>query len=191
MRYRSIWNLPTGGPGVTTLFAFPDTTEQVFADGVRAFLLDALAQATSAVYLPTGAAIQCESVVDNLEVTDGTLQSSVPVTPPAVITGAGSGNYSAPSGAVVTWLTGLVHQGRRVRGRTFFVPLASTCFDSNGTLDSTFLTGLRTAATAYVASAVNPCVWARPDPGTTNGAAFTIAAGQVNDKAAVLTSRRD
>lgn len=190
-RYKMLWSLPTGGPGVSTMFAFPDTTEQVFADAVRAFFSDILNVATAHDMLPAGAAIQGDAIVDNIEVTDGLLASSVPITPPAVITGTGSGNYSAPSGAVVTWLTGLVHQGRRVRGRTFFVPLASTAFDSTGTLATSFLNQARTAATAYVASAANPCIWARPDPGTTNGAAFTIAAGTVLDKAAVLTSRRD
>jgi hypothetical protein len=190
-RYKAIWSLPTGGPGVTTLFAFPDTTEQVFADSVRAFLLDAVATTTLANYLPSAVSIQCDSIVDNIEVTDGTLQSSVPVTPPLIITGTGTGVYSAPVGACITWLTGLVHQGRRVRGRTFLVPLHTSAFENNGSLDPNFVTQARTAAAAYIASAANPCIWARPDPGTTNGAAFTVAAGTVVDKAAVLTSRRD
>jgi hypothetical protein len=92
---------------------------------------------------------------------------------------------------VITWLTGLVHQGRRVRGRTFLVPTANQFFDTNGTLAAAFLTNLRTAAAAYIATAVNPAIWARPDPGTTNGAAFAVAAASVADKVAVLTSRRD
>lgn len=190
-RYKLTWNLPTGGPGVTTLFAFPDTTEQVFADQARAFVFDALATTGTADFLPSGCTIQGDGIVDNIEVTDGTLASAVPVTPPAVISGLASGAYAAPSGAVVTWLTGLVHQGRRVRGRTFFVPLGTNAFENNGTLAAGFLTNLRNAATAYIASAANPCIWARPDPGTTNGAAFTVAAGSVADKVAILSSRRD
>jgi hypothetical protein len=191
MRYKLTWGLPSGGPGVTTLFAMPDTTEQVFADAARAFLSDALNQATAHDSLPSGCTIQGEGIVDNIEVTDGTLTSAVPVTPPAVITGTGSGVYAAPVGACITWLTGLVHQGRRVRGRTFLVPLANSAFQNNGTLDTAWLTQVRNAATTYIAGAVNPAVWCRPDPGTTNGAAFSIAAGSVADKAAVLTSRRD
>lgn len=191
MRYKMIWALPTGGPGVSTLFAFPDTTEQVFADAVRAFFSDVLNLATPHDSLPAGVTIQGDALVDNIEVTDGTLQSSVPVTPPAAITGTSAGVYPAPSGLCITWLTGLVHQGRRVRGRTFFVPLANTAYDTSGTLATSFLTSVRTAASAYIAGAVNPCVWARPDPGTTNGAAFAIAAGTCLDKAAILTSRRD
>ena len=191
MRYKLTWALPSGGPGVTTLFAMPDTTEQVFADGARAFMSDALQVATAHDALPTGCSIQGDSIVDNIEVTDGTLASAVPVTAPVVINGNATGSYSAPSGAVITWLTGLVHQGRRVRGRTFLVPIANQQLDTNGTLGSAFLTNLRTAAAAYIATAVNPCIWARPDPGTTNGAAFTVAAASVADKVAVLTSRRD
>lgn len=190
-RYKSIWSLPSGGPGVTTLFAFPDTTEQVFADAVRTFLSDALQVSTAHDQLPTSVTIQGESIVDNIEVTDGTLQASVPVTAPAVITGNSNAAYAAPAGVCINWLTGLVHQGRRVRGRTFLVPLAGGAMDTNGTLLTTSLTNFRNAAAAYVASAANPCIWARPDPGTTNGAAFAVAAGAVLDKAAVLTSRRD
>lgn len=190
-RYKSIWNLPTGGPGVTTMYAFPDTTEQVFADAVRSFLVDALGSAATADFLPSGATIQGEGVVDNIEVTDGLLQSTVPITPPPVITGIGSGTYAAPAGAVITWLTGLVHQGRRVRGRTFLVPLSGSALESNGTLSAAYLTNVRNAASAYIASAANPAIWCRPDPGTTNGAAFTVAAGSVQDKVAILSSRRD
>lgn len=191
MRYKLAWSLPSGGPGVTTLFAMPDTSEQVFADAARAFISDALQVATAHDALPTGCSIQGEAIVDNLEVTDGTLTSAVPVTAPAVIAGNATGSYSAPSGAVITWLTGLVHQGRRVRGRTFLVPIANQQLDTNGTLGSAFLTNLRTAAATYIAGAVNPAIWARPDPGTTNGAAFSVAAASVADKVAVLTSRRD
>ena len=87
-RYKLIWQLPTGGPGVTTLFAFPDTTEQVFADQARLFVSDALNVATAHDSLPSGCTIQGDSIVDNLEVTDGLLASAVPVTAPAVITGS-------------------------------------------------------------------------------------------------------
>lgn len=191
MRYKSIWSMPSGGPGVTTMFAFPDTTEQVFADAARNFLNDALATTGAADFLPSLCSIQGEAVVDNIEVESGLLDSTVPITAPAVITGIGSGAYAAPAGAVVTWLTGLVHQGRRVRGRTFLVPLANTAFENNGTLTSAYLTNVRNAATTYIAGAANPCIWARPTPGTADGAAFAIAAGSVQDKIAVLTSRRD
>jgi hypothetical protein len=191
MRYKLIWNLPSGGPGVTTLFALPDTTEQVFADQARAFIFDALATGGVADFLPTGASVQGDSIVDNITIEDGLLNSSTPVTAPAVITGSGSGSYAAPSGAVITWLTGAVHLARRVRGRTFLVPLATTAFDASGTLSTGFLTNVRNAASAYIASAANPAVWSRPRGGVNNGAAFSIQAGAVLDKVAILSSRRD
>lgn len=190
-RYRLGWTGWPGQPGVTTLFAFNDTTEQVFADNARAFMLDALSTAASPDFLPTGITVQGEAIVDHITVEDGTLTDSVPVTQPAAIAGLGSGAFAAPSGACITWLTGAVHAGHRVRGRTYLVPLATTAFDNSGTLATGALTNLRNAASAYIALASNPCVWSRNHPGESDGAAFSISAGTVQDKVAVLTSRRD
>jgi len=196
-RYRSVWQGIAGAPGYTNLYAFNDTTEQVFADQARAFMAAFLKISTGQDALPSGATVQGDSQVDHLEVTDGTLLDSVPVTQPPVITGTGTGACPAPAGACVNWLTGAVHRGHRVRGRTFFVPLTALCYEVNGTLLAAYLAAARTAASAYIASAANPCVWSRPtrtvgSPGNNaDGAAFTILAAQVNDKVAVLTSRRD
>jgi hypothetical protein len=190
-RYRMGWSGWPGQPGVTTLFSQNDTTEQVFADQARAFMVDALMVSATVDMLPSGISILGESIVDNIDPSDGTLQTAVPITPPAVIAGAATGGYASPSGACVTWLTGAVHAGHRVRGRTYFVPLAQNAFEANGTLTTTFLTNLRNAAAAYVASAASPCVWTRPQAGASDGAAYLIQASSVQDKAAVLTSRRD
>jgi hypothetical protein len=196
-RYRFAWQGIPGAPGYTNLYAFNDTTEQVFADAARAFLSSALKLATAQDTLFGGASIQGDSVVEHVEVTDGTLVDSVPITAPAVILGTGTGASPAPCGAAVNWLTGAVHHGHRVRGRTFLVPLAAAAYESNGTLLNSYLTIIRNAAAAYIASAANPVVWSRPtrtpgSPGNNaDGAAFTVVASQVNDKVAVLTSRRD
>jgi hypothetical protein len=189
-RYRSVWTGFSGAPGYTNLYAMPDTTEQVFADAVRAFLADAAQSATPGDHLPQTVAIQGDPNVDVLDVATGLLVDSVPVTPPAVVQGANSTVYAAPAGACINWLTGAVHNGHRVRGRTFFVPLASSAFENNGTLHSSALTNLRTAAAAYIAGSSTPCVWSRPIAGG-GGAAFAIASSQVTDKVAILTSRRD
>ena len=146
MRYKLTWALPSGGPGVTTLFAFPDTTEQVFADGARAFMSDALQVATAHDALPTGCSIQGDSIVDNIEVTDGTLASAVPVTAPVVINGNATGSYSAPSGAVITWLTGYDESEleRNLAAETNFADFfAGARLNPNATLITGVICGVR------------------------------------------------
>lgn len=190
-RYRAVWSGPAGLPGVTTMFAFNDTTEQVFADGMIAFLKDALSTSTTADFLPSGISILGDPIVDHIDPASGELLDSVPVTPPAQVAGIGAGAYVAAAGACVTWQTGAVHAGHKVRGRTYLVPLATTAYDSTGTLSPGYLTNIRNAASAYIAGAVNGCIWSRNHPGAADGAALQIQTGTVVDKACVLTSRRD
>jgi hypothetical protein len=112
------------------------------------------------------------------------------VTTPAVIQGTAASGYSSASGAVVGWITNGFHNGRRIRGRTFLVPLGGVAYDTDGTLSAAYLTKCRSAATLYVTNG-SPAIFTRPQPGLSNGGATAVSAAQVNDKAAVLTSRRD
>lgn len=108
--------------------------------------------------------------------------------------GVTAANYSAASGGVVTWRSAGVRNGRRVRGRTFIVPLASTMYDVDGSLTATCLSTLGTAATAYIntAGTRSPVVWARPTgPGATDGIAHNMVTSSIPDKVAILKSRRD
>lgn len=111
-----------------------------------------------------------------------------------IVGGAGNFAYSAPTGAVVTWRSNGVRNGRRVRGRTFLVPIAATATAQDGTLDATATGVLFTAAQAYIntAGARSPLVWARPTtPGGSDGVSHPIISASIPDKVAVLKSRRD
>lgn len=105
--------------------------------------------------------------------------------------GNGSGPYSAASGAVVTWNTAGVRNGRRVRGRTFVVPLANSAYQSDGTLGTVALGNLNDAAEAMVGTGFDSGfgVWSRPRNGS--GAFYEVNGHRVVDKVAVLRSRRD
>jgi hypothetical protein len=107
--------------------------------------------------------------------------------------GAGT-NHAAAVGAVVTWRTNVVRNGRIIRGRTFLVPLVSTAFSPDGTLSSIALTALNNAATAARDATGNGDlgVLARPSsPGAADGQWAAVTAHSVPDMGAVMRSRRD
>jgi hypothetical protein len=107
---------------------------------------------------------------------------------------AAAGSFSGTSGAVVTWRTAGVRNGRRVRGRTFLVPAANIAYDTDGTLGPTTVTELVNAANA-LADQANPIklgVWSRPSAiGASDGEFHPVTTASVPDMAAVLRSRRD
>lgn len=99
---------------------------------------------------------------------------------------------------MVRWNTAGIVNSRRVRGRTFIVPVVNHVYAADGTLDTPDITTLQTAADAFIAaSGSTPQVWSRPFPGSANdptprvGTAHNITTAVVPDKAVVLTTRRD
>lgn len=192
------WSGFTGQPGYTVMyFSEPTGTPQQAADTGRTFLLG-LADSATKNNLPLGVKIDCPSAVDTINPTNGSLVTSSSVTTGAQIVGNGSGNFSSSTGACVTWLTadylaGPSGRPRRVRGRTFFVPSApSNTFDVNGTLSTTFMGMVNSSITALIAATPDLVVWHRPTaPGASDGKVFLVITGHINDKTAMLTSRRD
>lgn len=108
-------------------------------------------------------------------------------------TGTGTGGYAAPVGIAVNWMTGDVLDGHRLRGRTFMVPLNAPVYQADGSIVDGTLSDLRTNATALVTNGGGAfVVWHRPrvDPARAGGFS-AVTSAVVNDKAAVLRSRRD
>lgn len=102
--------------------------------------------------------------------------------------------YAAGVGACIQWQTsGIVHK-RRVRGKTFLVPLLAANYENNGTILAAAVTTMQNAANALVAAS-NLQIWSRPFDGTpTNparsGAGYEVTAGVVLDRVARLRSRQ-
>jgi hypothetical protein len=89
----------------------------------------------------------------------------------------------------INWITGSVIGRRRLRGRTFCVPVIGANFQSDGTVSDTVLSNFRVNASALVvAAATNFQVWHRPVGGT-GGLNSDVVAATVNDRPQVLTSR--
>ena len=143
--------------------------------------------------LAPGSSVTVLGEVAVLDETTGTVQSFENVTGgPRTITAVGSGSYSGASGACITWNTFGVRAGRRVRGRTFIVPLATSGYDSSGTLSSGAMGKLNYAAGHLVGSGADSAfgVFARPR-NSAPGGFYEVTGHRIQDKVAVLSSRRD
>lgn len=189
------WTGFNGGPGFTNLFwrTNNDTeAEQTHANDVVA-KVDAWITAISN-HLPSTVTVKVDPTVAMINATDGKQIAFFSVTPPAAHPGGDSGPYSAVSGACFNWYTQGVRNGRRIRGRTFIVPLGGSKYDSVGTLASTTVTAFQNATNTMLAlnGTTEMTVWSRPSGvGATDGDTWPISAFTLPDKAAFLSSRRD
>lgn len=143
---------------------------------------------------PDGVTITIQPQVAEIDDSNGQQVDEFTVTTGGLpVPGTGAGTRSAPSGACINWRTSTFVGGRRLRGRTFLVPLSTAAYENDGTILPGSLAILRAAAVAYITDAVGPSakplVWHRPVGGT-GGSSAVITASGVTDKVAILTSRR-
>lgn len=189
-RLTAQWSGFRGAPGYSNFFfdgAFTDS------DGVEAaaVALFGFFSGTRSRY-PTGTSISIQPTADVIDEASGQITSVVDFASPGAVVATGATTYSAASGAVVNWNTQDYVNGRRVRGRTFLVPLGSDCYDAQGDIASATLTSLREAADDLVTAALEHplCVWHRPVNGA-GGSSHVVNSATVPDLPAVLRSRRD
>ena len=190
LEYRIGWNAAGTNPGVTVMHGrIPaaiagQVASQSFADRCQKLMDDVKT-------LVAGATVwSFPGEVTELNTVSGDLEAVHVITPPANVTSTAAGNYSAPSGARIEWRTDAIVAGRRLRGRTFFVPLGAGVYDATGTLSTTTLTALTTAANNFKSNSVfgasQGSVWSR-----THGIQADITSAFIPDEASVLRSRRE
>lgn len=199
MRVTARWNGFPGAPGYS-VFHLRD-----FDSGTGGNDIPTAAQAGAAALrirgffdaikgiLPSVATIQVSGEVEVVDSETGNLIDAVSAGVPGVVTGGITGVYASPVGAVVNWRTGSVRNGRRLRGRTFIVPMAGSQFAS-GILLPAAQTTIQTAASALADSTQTPdlFVFGRPtSSGASDGVAAVVTGAQVPSLAAILRSRRD
>lgn len=200
LRVRTLWTGFTGAPGYTNFF-FRD-----FGTGEGGGAEPDAAQATAAMgrtmtfwnavkgIFPDDVTVTPDPVVDMLEDTTGTLLDSFNASGSAAVKGTDTGAYAAASGAVISWRTAGIRNGRRVRGRTFLVPMSGSLFNTTGGLSPTIQNTLQTAANQLMAPTGTPDfgIYARPSsPGAADGAWFIARQATVPSAGAILTSRRN
>lgn len=199
LRVKVRWHGFTGSPGYSNFF-FREWSDAGYVPSVAeasnsAAKVHQFFDAIKGIFPPV-VNIQVEGDVEVINDTNNELQTAFSVGPFANLTGgAAAANYSAATGAVVSWQTGGVRNGRRVRGRTFLVPTSSDIFDNGGTLTSAAVSSVTAAANVLAAPAANSPdmgIYCRPTaPGANDGTWHVITGARVPDLAAVLRSRRD
>lgn len=196
LRAKIAWTIPGAGTSHSVLH-FTTSTEssptQADADDVATKLNTFITSLRN--HIPGTVSLQRLSDVEEIHPNTGTLIGVWGTASSTANSGAlpSTEKWAAPVGGVISWTTAGIRNGRRVRGRTFLVPLGSSVFDVDGTIGTTPLNGINALAAALRggSSSTQFAVWARPTaPGASDGDAWPVLGHRVPDMAAVLTSRR-
>lgn len=142
-------------------------------------------------YMPNewsvGVVAEVAALDDNGEITETVTITGLS----GAIAGTYSGSWAGAVGVCTRFNTAEFVGGRRIKGKTFFVPAGSTvAFDQDGTLNSTaltdFLSARNTLHNAIAAEDGIPVVFSPTHHLTADITGINIA-----DRSAVLRSRRD
>lgn len=197
---RTHWQGTTGGPGLTQLhmqgITDPHTWDaaaaQVAVDAVRAFW-----DAVKGI-IPNEVTLTVDPVVDVYNILDGELVGSYSAaTPPVNVLGTATGSFSMASGVKLNLNTGVIRNGRRVRGSIFIVPADGTAFTVTGVVSAgtraTINTAANTLRTTLAGSNKELIVYSRPktSPVFVGGAASPVNGAEAAEKGAILRGRRD
>lgn len=180
-----------GAPGWTTFyFDGEDPTERSnqfrwckdYLEGVKGLFpaqWTAAVQAEGRVLITGSGALDSNTTIPD----DGTGNTVIGADP--------SGAFgSGASGMCISLTTAGVNRARRVRGRTYLVPISNGVYGPDGTIADAFLAGLRPFMQTLFTDPRQVGVYSRPRAGV-GGAFFPVATVRIADKAAVLTTRRD
>lgn len=188
IRHTAVWTGAAGLPGYSQFYqestGDPAAEAQAGHDDVAQFF-GALAS-----LIPDAVTVTVDPIVQRIDVASGEIASELTVaTPSSPVAGTYVSNWSAQIGVLVEWITATHINGRRLRGRTYLVPLGNIG-DADGTL-STGTLGTINGATGQVWNGGEVfLVWHRPVAGA-GGSVSPITGAVVRDKAAVLRSRMD
>ena len=197
LRVQAVWAGFQGAPGYSNFFMDTpgaDSVPPAGVDGAVTSVVNFFAAIKGSLSPTTSVSVS--PVVEFLNATSGIVvgEASSSATPPAQVGTATATTLSAASGACVSWGTSTIVGRRRVRGRTFVVPLSIEAYDSTGTLAPDTLTRLTDGSRALIgATAGNGTrlvIWHRPKIGAGGVQAFVTSAA-IRDRVAVLRSRRD
>lgn len=183
-----------GGPGVNTFYFLDTATALTSLKNMYLSL---------AGYLPSDVHVQVQNTGDIIESTTGAITGAWQSPPVPEVIGTFTGVYAAPVGFMAGWETSTILDGRRLRGRTFFVPAASNIFNTLGSIGEGYLVGIRsTVADFQVSQSSSLVIWHRPFAGSPavgtrkarpahSGGVGLVTATRVPAKAVVLRTRRD
>lgn len=180
-RVTFVWNGFTGAPGYTNLYFDSDGDAGAIGTALNAFWNG------MKVYLSTATTVSLLEAAQ-IDVATGDLQATVDLSGIGPWVGQAGAESAAPAGACITWRTGTIVNGRRLRGRTFLVPLAANQYQGNGTLASP--DQIQAKAQDLIDDSGALVVWHRPTtPSGSDGSASPATTAYVRDRVSVLRSR--
>lgn len=188
------WTGFSGGPGYSNFFFNSGFMDGGLINDEAELLAGRVRDAFSEIsqILPESVRISIDNEVPTIDSDTGVIQSFNSIDPPSQVSGALRDTYAGPAGAVVTWRTDDLRNGRRIRGRTFLVPLQTSVFEGDGTLRNDAISSISDFADTLLGGSLDGDlgVWSRPTDGS-GGVFATVTGYTVPDMAAVLRSRRD
>lgn len=181
------WSGSVGGAGVSVFHLAVPADQAAAQDAIadmRTFFTNIASLVPNEISWVPGSEVRI------LNTNTGELTGVFSVTPGSPISGGNVGGYNLAAGGRVDWTTGIIVGGRRLRGRTYVVPLAVASYSNVGQLLAATVTQLTTAATTFrndMAGGAHPLqVWSRA-----NGVAADVASVSIPPMGAILRSRRD
>lgn len=192
IRIKTNWLGLGGGPAVTNLYFDEPVVATPAANACAAAVRQMFA--AFAGVIPSSVTLDFDATAQLLDPETGFLKDEINLTKPANLTGGANSERVGPAGALINWKTGTVLAGRRVRGKTFLVPLSTSIYDGGGLVKSTSQTLINGGANILVGNAIvdftRLVIWKRP-VNKVGGAQANVTSASVASKACVLTSRRD
>lgn len=184
------WTGFPGAPGYSNFFFAGGGGLISDANQVAQRVMDAFSEVVGQLAPGTIIRIEPEAAVVDSET--GTTTGYRNISDVAGLESLGTGNYAGPAGAVVTWRTSDLRFGRRIKGRTFLVPLSGNAFDADGTINGGTISDLQAFAATLVGGDLDSefGIWSRPRDGA-GGVFATVDSFSIPDRVAVLRSRRD
>lgn len=197
------WSGTSGGPGITQLFFDdPATFGPLDANDAQA-AVNAMRTYWDAIkaLLPNEIVLTVSATVDQYDPVTGELEgTATAATAPTSVTGTATAGYAMASGVRVNFPTGVIRNGRRVRGAHYIVPISSLAYSAVGNVESSTRTTINTAGAAFRAALTTAglrlVVWSRPvDADQPNGPRVgdvaEVTGWDTSEKGAVLRGRRD
>lgn len=202
LRVKMRWGGMPGAPGLSVFhFTHPSGSFADLDAGAAQEAVDRVDTFAAGVvfWMPYQTTLEVLSDVELIDGASGDLEDIFGTTPDATRTSPQSAGqvYAGPVGAIINWKTATIRNGRRLRGKTFLVPLNGGVFSDNGTPAAGLITSLNTHATnlrtagtdtqlAIYGRPMTPAIGIVPE-----GVVGLVSAHNVPDFAAVLRSRRD
>ena len=182
---RAIWSVPGGGTGYSVFNlqgAVGAVTVGTCLGHLRTFFNALVAR------IPNEVTVAFDPEFTHHDPSGGLVAAGTAAVP-ATVNGTYAGGWVGAAGARIDWETATVINKRRIRGRTYLVPLGAI-FDTDGSLlpaEQTSITNAANTLLVNLQGAAAPLVvWSK-----VNAAEVLVVSPSVRDKSAVLRSRRE